>query len=115
MPRPSRWRRRSRRSSATGSSGPSPRRSRTERSAGSTGGLLRSDYARILDRVRRDGPDVRALDVIFRTAGDPAEDRQLQSAIRRSGHALVLPYDEGNLRVLREADGDPTARALLFG
>lgn len=83
--------------------------------AGSNGRLPRSDYARILDRVRRDGPAVTALDVIFRTAGDPAEDRQLQSAIRRSGQALVLPYDEGNLRVLREADGDPTARALLFG
>jgi adenylate cyclase len=83
--------------------------------AGSNGRLPRSDYARIIDRVRRDGPSVMALDVIFRTAGDPAEDRQLQSAIRRSGRALVLPYDEGNLRVLREADGDPTARALLFG
>jgi adenylate cyclase len=83
--------------------------------AGSNGRLPRSDYATILDRVRRDGPAVMALDVIFRQAGDPAEDRQLQSAIRRSGQGLVLPYDDKNLKVLREADGDPTVRALLFG
>ena len=82
---------------------------------GATAGSRAPTTRRILDRVRRDGPAVMALDVIFRTAGDAAEDRQLQSAIRRSGQALVLPYDEGNLRVLREADGDPTARALLFG
>jgi CHASE2 domain-containing sensor protein len=83
--------------------------------AGSNGRLPRSDYATILDRVRRDGPAVMALDVIFRQAGDPAEDRQLQSAIRRSGQGLVLPYDDENLKVLREADGDPTVRAQLFG
>ena len=83
--------------------------------AGSNGRLPRSDYATILDRVRRDGPAVMALDVIFRQAGDPAEDRQLQSAIRRSGQGLVLPYDDENLKVLREADGDPTVRAVLFG
>ena len=83
--------------------------------AGSNGRLPRSDYATILDRVRRDGPAVMALDVIFRQPGDPAEDRQLQSAIRRSGRSLVLPYDDVNLEVLREADGDPTVRAVLFG
>ena len=44
--------------------------------AGSNGRLPRSDYATILDRVRRDGPAVMALDVIFRQAGDPAEDRR---------------------------------------
>jgi CHASE2 domain-containing sensor protein len=86
-----------------------------EQRAGSNGLLPRSDYARILDRVRGDGPAVMALDVLFRKVGDPAEDRPLQSAIRRGGRQLVVPYDERNLRVLREADGDPTARALLFG
>ena len=86
-----------------------------QRRAGRNGRLPRSDYATILDRVRGDGPAVMALDVIFRTAGDPAEDRALQSAIRRSGRGLVLPYDNDNLEVLREADGDPTVRAQLFG
>jgi CHASE2 domain-containing sensor protein len=83
--------------------------------AGSNGLLPRSDYARILDRVRRDGPAVVALDVIFRKRGDPAEDRQLQSAIRTSGQQLVLPYVDGTFVVRTEADGDPTVRAVLFG
>ena len=56
-----------------------------------------------------------ALDVIFRQPGDPAEDRQLQSAIRRSGRAWCCRTTRATWRVLREADGDPTVRAVLFG
>ena len=64
--------------------------------AGSNGRLPRSDYATILDRVRRDGPAVMALDVIFRRRR--ATRRRIGSSSRPSAgpaRGWSSPYVDG--------------------
>jgi CHASE2 domain-containing sensor protein len=57
-----------------------------------TGNISRANYARLLDRLRKDRPAVIALDVIFSGARGRRGDRALLEAIRATGKRLVLPY-----------------------
>ena len=56
-----------------------------------------------------------ALDVFFRTAGDPSADRALLRAIRNTGRQLGARTAPTELRDRTEADGDPTLRASVLG
>jgi CHASE2 domain-containing sensor protein len=54
--------------------------------------LPRQYYAQLLNRLRRDRPDVIAFDVIFEGAQDPRVDRKLLDAIRATSDRLVLAF-----------------------
>jgi CHASE2 domain-containing sensor protein len=73
--------------------------------------LPRSDYARMLDRLRQDGPAVIALSVVFdvKAPGDGA----LLAAIRATHDRLVLPFRD--FTVGQDANGDAMIRPQLFG
>ena len=67
-------------------------RTLARRGTSQSGNLPRDDYARILDRLRGDGPAVIALDVVFQGQGEPRGDRALLDAIRATRDRLVLPF-----------------------
>ncbi|MEN3281867.1 MAG: hypothetical protein V7607_3007 [Solirubrobacteraceae bacterium] len=58
--------------------------------------LQRGQYAHILERLRRDGAAVMAIDVRFQTPNedDPRGDRALLDAIRANHDRLVLAFDK---------------------
>lgn len=78
-----------------------------------TGRLPRASYARLLDRLREDRPNVIALDVIFKGSQEPRGDRALLEAIRATHDRLVLAFDD--FSIVTEPDGGRTVRAELFG
>ena len=73
--------------------------------------IPRQYYAQLLNRLRRDRPDVIALDVIFDGAQDPRADRKLLSAIRASNDRLVLPFAAFSI----ESVYTPSALQRLLG
>jgi CHASE2 domain-containing sensor protein len=77
------------------------------------GQLSRASYARILDRLRRDRPEVIALDVIFEGSQEPQGDLALLEAIRATHARLVLPFR--NFTIVTEPDGRRSVRADLLG
>ncbi len=80
---------------------------------GRSGTIPRGDYARILDRLRKDGPAAIALDVIFRGARTPRGDRALLRAIRGVHDRLVLAFSDFSVGV--DASGYRTVVPDLFG
>jgi CHASE2 domain-containing sensor protein len=78
------------------------------------GKLPRAEYASMLDRVHRDGPDVIALDVVFKgRAADAQGDRALLAAMRATRDRLVLAFED--FVVVPQDDGTYTIRAALLG
>jgi adenylate cyclase len=75
--------------------------------------IPRQSYAQILNQLRRDRPDVIALDVIFGGAVGRRGDRALLKAIRATHDRLVLTYED--FTIVTEPDGTQTVRAELFG
>jgi CHASE2 domain-containing sensor protein len=78
-----------------------------------TGRIPRASYARMLDRLREDGPAVIALDVLFTAPRSLRGDRALQAAIRATHDRLVLPFED--FTVVLGPDGDQAIRPVLFG
>jgi CHASE2 domain-containing sensor protein len=78
-----------------------------------TGRIPRASYARMLDRLRQDRPEVIALDVLFTDAREPQGDRALRAAIRATHDRLVLPFE--HFTVVLGPDGDQAIRPVLFG
>ena len=78
-----------------------------------TGILPRADYARMLDRLRRDGPAVIALDVLFAGPREPPGDRALLEAIRATRARLVLPFEDFAIATVAQAS--ELERNLLRG
>ena len=80
-----------------------------------TGKLPRGQYARMLERLRRDRPAVIALDVVFK--GQAPGDRELLDAIGATHDRLVLPFVEYSVAPKRRSDGteDRTVVPELFG
>jgi CHASE2 domain-containing sensor protein len=73
--------------------------------------LSRPDYARMLDRLREDGPAVIALSVVFDVKAPG--DRALLEAIRATHDRLVLPFRD--FTVPEDASGDPAILPQLLG
>jgi CHASE2 domain-containing sensor protein len=106
--------------SVRGASAPDPRlvliavddKTLARRGTSPSGNLRRLDYARILDRLRRDGPRVIAIDVVFEDAVTPRGDRALLDAIRATRDRLVLPF--WHFTVVQE-NGGRVVRPQLLG
>jgi CHASE2 domain-containing sensor protein len=77
------------------------------------GQLPRSEYAQLLTRLNDDRPSVIALDVIFKDAGDRADDRALLNAFAATGDRLALPFD--GFRVVPAANDQQVLEADLLG
>jgi len=79
-----------------------------------SGKLPRAQYARLLDRVHGDSPDVIALDVLFQGRGaDPQGDRALLAAMRATRDRLVLAFRD--FVVVPRDDGTYAVRPALMG
>jgi CHASE2 domain-containing sensor protein len=74
-----------------------------------TGRIPRTDYGALLRRLAADRPRVIVLDVIFRTRGDPRDDRALLAALRATRRRVVVAYD--GFTITRGPNGDPVSRA----
>jgi CHASE2 domain-containing sensor protein len=55
--------------------------------------LPRSDYAKVLDRVRAGSPRLIGVDAQFIGRSDPADDKELLAAIARDGPVLLATHD----------------------
>jgi CHASE2 domain-containing sensor protein len=77
------------------------------------GRIPRASYARMLDRLREDGPAVIALDVLFSVARGAPGDAALLAAIGATHDRLVLPFEKFN--VVLKGDGSQEIRPIFFG
>jgi CHASE2 domain-containing sensor protein len=75
--------------------------------------LSRPIYTRLLNRLRRDGPAVIALDVVFFGPKGDAVDGALLDAIRAANDRLVLAFTE--FAVVPDVEGRLRVRAELLG
>ncbi len=72
----------------------------------------RSIHGQLLDRLAAAGASVIALDIFFREARDPGQDRLLAQAIRDSNRVVLFAYTRKEITRLFDASGEYTGEMI---
>ena len=76
--------------------------------------LPRSDYAKVLDRVRAASPRMIGVDALFEEPTDPTDDNALLAAVARDG-PILLATDDGDHGPTPVPAGVPNAPGAVLG